>query len=143
MKTRKYRPATRTFHWVSRLEGEYAILESIHEEIMGFYARKSKRSGYQSMLDDLDEELSPNSSTVRLTEYIRKQNPKTVLEVGCGSGRLFRSLSNAGFDGKYTGIEVAEYVIEQNRDRHPEATWHTADAYDIPAEEESVDMVVG
>jgi len=134
-------PATREFHWISSVEGEKDVLRSLHEAMMSFYAESSERSGYQDMLDEIDEDPDGDTSTTRLTDYISGVGPESVLEVGCGNGRLFRTMTKKGFDTDYTGVEVAEYVIERNRNRHPEACWYVADAYDLPVDEGEIDLV--
>lgn len=134
-------PATREFHWISSVEGEKAVLQSLHEAMMSFYAEADERSEYQDMLDDIEEDPDDDTSTTRLAEYILEIAPESVLEVGCGNGRLFRTMKQKGLKGGYTGVEVAEYVIERNRDRHPEAQWHVADAYDLPVDGEERDLV--
>jgi ubiquinone/menaquinone biosynthesis C-methylase UbiE len=134
-------PATREFHWISSVEGDKVVLESLHEAMMSFYAEAGERSEYQDMLDDIKEDPEGDTSTTRLAECILEIAPESVLEVGCGNGRLFRTMVKRGVDGDYTGVEVAEYVIEGNRDRHPEARWDVADAYDLPADGEEMDLV--
>jgi SAM-dependent methyltransferase len=125
---------------MSSVEGDEAVLQSLHSAMMDFYSEKSKRSNYQSMLDDIDKEPGQNSSTTCLGRYINQQKPDRVLEVGCGNGRLFRTLTREGFRGDYTGVEVAKYMVDRNRGQHSEATWHTATAYNLPVGDESVDI---
>jgi ubiquinone/menaquinone biosynthesis C-methylase UbiE len=50
---------------------------------------------------------------------------ESILEVGCGSGRIYEHLRAEGLRARYTGFEMADYVISDNRKRFPEAQWMT------------------
>ncbi|MCS4194433.1 hypothetical protein GGP50_002659 [Salinibacter ruber] len=39
-------PATRGFHWVSTVEGDAEVLQSLHEAMMVFYSEASERADY-------------------------------------------------------------------------------------------------
>ena len=105
-----------------------------------FYSEQSNRAPYQEMLDTQQAE-TPDTPARVLLDVLCSRPSQSVLEVGCGNGRLYRQLGAAGYTGSYTGIEMAEYVIGQNRARHPDASWHCADAYGIPAGSDSFDSV--
>lgn len=135
------KPATRSFHWVSSVEEESSLLQSLHRAMMSFYAEGEERADYQEMLDGIEEEPDHDSSTIQLAQYIQKLEPENILEIGCGDGRLYRTLCQAGCDAEYTGIEVANYVVERNRRRHTDASWRTGSAYDLPLEDASIDAV--
>jgi len=134
-------PATREFHWISSVEGNPEVLRSLHEAMMDFYSTADERAGYQEMLDDIDENPDQDSSTLRLARYITESDPDSVFEVGCGEGRLYRTLRRTGYEDTYVGCEVAQYVVERNRRRHSDTTWHVAGAYDLPSETESAEVV--
>ncbi|MCS4194432.1 SAM-dependent methyltransferase [Salinibacter ruber] len=76
-----------------------------------------------------------------MARYIAEEDPSSVLEVGCGDGRLFRALRREDWNAEYTGVEVAEYVVDGNRERHPEANWDVAGAYTLPVETGTVELV--
>lgn len=76
-----------------------------------------------------------------MARYIASEDPASVLEVWCGDGRLFRTLRREGWNAEYMGVEVAEYVVEGNRERHSEAEWDVADAYDLPVETGTAELV--
>jgi len=91
------------------------------------------RGPYQQMLDGQEgEPVSMRSVRHFLPRYVCDRAPGSVLEVGCGNGRLYRQLRSYGLTGDYAGIEVAEAVIAQNRATHPEATWEATTAYELP-----------
>jgi len=108
---------------------------------MEFYSSADQRADYQGMLDNIEEQPDEDSSTLRLAQHIANIEPVSVLEIGCGDGRLFRTLRRQGYEGEYAGVEVAEYIIERNRERHPNTTWYTAGAYNLPVQSETIEMV--
>ena len=108
--------------------------------MISFYAEDDNRESYQEMLDGIEEDPEHDSSTNRLARYLAERRPNTVLEVGCGNGRLFRTLRRAGCEASYTGVEVAQHIVARNRHRHPDASWHTAGAYNLPADDAGVDI---
>jgi SAM-dependent methyltransferase len=107
---------------------------------MSFYAEDEERESYQEMLNGIVETPEHDSSTSHLAGYVTEQRPNRILEVGCGNGRLFRALRRAGCEASYTGVEVAEHIVAQNQNRHPDASWYTAGAYDLPVGDASVDV---
>jgi len=134
-------PATRTFHWVSSVNGDPDALSSLHDAMIQFYSSQDERETYQGMIENIDETPKQDSSTVVLARHVTIVAPEHVVEVGCASGRLYRTLRRIGFDGDYTGFEVADYLIAANRDRHPDAEWGTAEAYELPLPDASGDLV--
>lgn len=134
-------PATRSFNWISSVEGDSEALNALHEAMMEFYSEADQRAEYQEMLGSIDEEPEGESSTVRLARYISNAKPTCVLEVGCGDGRLYRTLRRCGYKGEYRGVEVADHVIEQDRRQHSDAEWSVGDAYNLPVADESMGIV--
>ena len=55
----------------------------------------------------------------------------SVLDVGCGFADLFEFLSQRGFKGRYTGIELVESMARVARDRYPELDIRVADILDV------------
>ena len=53
------------------------------------------------------------------------------MEIGCGSGKIYDYLSQTGFNGSYTGIEMASYVINANQQNYPNARWQVGSVYDL------------
>lgn len=122
----------RQFHWVSSVSGDVSVLANLDQQIAWFYGQAEGRELYQAMLD-VEETIPPKESVRHLMpKYICDLKPGNILEVGCASGRLYRQLRNYGYEGAYSGIEVADYLIQQNIQQHPEATWKCATSYEIP-----------
>ncbi len=131
----------RQFRWISSVNGDATILSALDQQISWFYSQIETRALYQEMLNS-QEEISPFQDSVRhlMPSYVCQLKPASILEVGCGSGRLYRQLRSYGYAGAYSGIEVAEYLIENNKQRHPEATWNCANAYTIPFADDCFDV---
>lgn len=91
------------------------------------------------MIDDQD---SAQPDTEReLRNAVLNGNPKFVLEVGCGSGRIYSRLVNDGFTGVYTGVEMAVDVINTNKNVYPNAYWIVGTGYKLPVKSQSQDCV--
>ncbi|MFM6024897.1 MAG: class I SAM-dependent methyltransferase, partial [Dolichospermum sp.] len=92
-----------------------------------FYSQQDGREMYQSMIDAIDSqgEIGTDLTSVRhlMPKYICDLKPETILEIGCASGRLYRQLRQYGYQGNYSGVEVADYLIQQNRHKHPQVNW--------------------
>lgn len=132
---------SRRTHWISSTTGEPHRLAALDQAMCSFYGRREERAPYQAMLDQQDgEEVLPQSVRHLLPRYVCDRSPGSVLEVGCGNGRLYRHLRTIGFAGSYTGAEMAEYLIAANRQRHPEAAWEAASVYRLPFAERSFDL---
>lgn len=50
----------------------------------------------------------------------------SVLDMGCGTGDLYRSLRDRGWTGSYTGVDISDAAILRARRIGPEAEWIAA-----------------
>ena len=141
MNNSNLKPASRQFRWISSINGNPEILSSLDKQMAWFYSQQDGREMYQSMLDT-QEDVNNDLSSVRhlMPQYICDLKPETILEIGCASGRLYRQLRQYGYQGNYSGLEVADYVIQQNRHEHPEANWQCSKAYNIPFPDSSFEV---
>jgi SAM-dependent methyltransferase len=66
-----------------------------------------------------------------------------VLDVGCGSGRLLRSMVDMGTStANCFGVEIQRHLIESARERsHPAIQFQTIDGSSLPFEVESFDLI--
>lgn len=71
--------------------------------------------------------------------YFTESNA-SVLDVGCGSGRVSKLLHERGFD--VVGIDVSESLVEQARSLFPEIEFRVEDVRDVSADAGSFDYVV-
>lgn len=123
---------SRRFQWTSSVTGDPATLARLNERMTWFYGQVQGRELYQTMLDTQEVDVPQDSVRHFMPRYVADSDAANILEVGCGNGRLYRQLRQYGYTGDYAGIEVAEYIIDHNKERHPEATWKATLVYDIP-----------
>jgi ubiquinone/menaquinone biosynthesis C-methylase UbiE len=127
---------SRKFNWISSSNpANKELLQQLNQQMTDFYSKSQSRDTYQEMIDNID-----NGITSSFLNYAVKTGMKSFLEVGCGSGKLYKLLRKQIKNVQYTGIELSEKVIRQNKVNYPEAEWHVAGAYDIPTYDESVDV---
>jgi SAM-dependent methyltransferase len=130
----------RRLRWVSSTTGSPAALEELERRMTAFYSHSAHRERYQRMLDSQEDAPIPAGSlTEHLLIRIARSGARSVVEVGCGNGWLYRHLRRVGYGGAYTGLEMAPWLIDRNRARHPEARWEAGTVYRLPNPADSVD----
>jgi ubiquinone/menaquinone biosynthesis C-methylase UbiE len=131
----------RQFRWLSSVTGDPEILSNLNQKMAWFYGQVEGRSLYQEMLNEQEESL-PSEESVRylMPKYVSGLKPQSILEIGCGNGRLYRQLRSYEYTGQYTGLDVADYLIQENTQRHPEATWRQGMVYQLPFPDASFDV---
>jgi glycosyltransferase involved in cell wall biosynthesis/SAM-dependent methyltransferase len=130
----------RCFYWVSSSDpANGARLSLLSVAMERFYSQPVTRDGYQRMIDSEDSAQPLTEGVLRQTVLDAK--PSSVLEVGCGSGRIYQRLREQGYQSAYIGIEMAPEVIAENRRRFHEATWVCGSGYNLPVTDASQDCV--
>src|SRR5438874_1278671 len=66
-------------------------------------------------------------------------NGKTVLDVGCGLGDLYKLLKEKDISVNYTGIDIVPDFISKAQEHYPEAIFKCQDIFDI---EETCDVII-
>lgn len=130
---------SRDFDWISSTRGDPVRLASLQQRMDWFYRRPELRDAYQKFIDKREAESFDHPFERLVAEYLVGLRPGSVLEAGCGSGRLFRTLRRAGFDKRYVGMEVADWIVAECRRRHPDVEWIEGSAYAIPAPDGAFD----
>lgn len=130
----------RLFCWVSSSDPTMKPqLELLSTRMGRFYSQPSTRDAYQAMIDS-DASAQPVTEGA-LRKAVLEGLPQKVLEVGCGSGRIYARLRSEGLTGSFTGIEMAPEVIKDNQKRFQEATWLVGSGYELPVQAFSQDCV--
>lgn len=130
--------------WASGQRAPAKVFEELNEKMGEFYRNMSSRKEYQDLNDVLH--ATTDNATNHLAEmvagYIMRNNFKSVLEVGCGSGKIYERLKALGFQGSYSGFEMAQEVIDGNKKKFPEAHWEAGSVYDKCNAREAYDCCV-
>ncbi len=69
-------------------------------------------------------------------------NPKVILDVGCGTGRLLRRLATVWPAAQLVGVDAATGMIELARKLAPTITFYQAVAECLPLADATVDLVM-
>lgn len=62
-----------------------------------------------------------------------------VLDLGCGTGRYFKSIKEKGAD--YFGVDNSQKMIEVAKERYPEAKFQVADSLNLPFSDKSFNKI--
>jgi 2-polyprenyl-3-methyl-5-hydroxy-6-metoxy-1,4-benzoquinol methylase len=131
-------------HWASGQRAPAKVFEELNHKMGEFYRNMSTRQSYQDLNDILHE--SADDATNHLAEmvagYIMRNGFKSVMEVGCGSGKIYGRLKAQHFNGSYFGFEMAQEVIDGNKQKYPEAHWEAGSVYDKCNVKEAYDCCV-
>lgn len=73
-------------------------------------------------------------------DLIKRINPKTVLDVGCGGGVISQTLSEGGF--AVYGIDLSPNLLKQINDKHSSITLSGADGTSLPFKDSVFDCIV-
>ena len=68
---------------------------------------------------------------------------ETVLEVGCGAGYSAERLTDMLPSVAFEGSDIGEDLITLAKERVPNASFSVESVYDLPREDNSVDLVIG
>ena len=118
--------------WVSAAKAKSGELETLNKNMSDFYSQMSSRQAYQEIIDEAhNADSDPTSKLANLVvNHIIALGVQDVLEIGCGSGKIYNSLKKSNYTGRYTGVEMAEPVIENNKVLYPDASWYTGSVYE-------------
>ncbi|MES2604476.1 MAG: methyltransferase domain-containing protein [Pseudomonadota bacterium] len=130
----------RRFQWCSSVDSRMEpMLAILSKKMADFYSLPKTRDAYQRMIDS--EASAQPQTEDGLRAAVLSDDPKNILEVGCGSGRIYERLRKQGYRGNYTGVEMSTNVIADNKKRFPEADWHVGSGYQLPVADEVQDAV--
>lgn len=68
--------------------------------------------------------------------------PETILDIGCGTGKLLRKAGACWPEAKLIGVDPASGMIEAAKRLTPDATFYVGSAEALPLEDASVDLAM-
>lgn len=77
-----------------------------------------------------------------LVEEIRKLNPSSILDVGCGEGFTLARLKSEKIGTKWEGIEYMDEAIQIGKEIHPDLVIKKGDIYKLPYKDDSFDVII-
>jgi len=89
------------------------------------------------------DQIDTNCPESEIYDHLLSLDNKHILELGCGSADITRSIATSGAGRKITALEVDEIAHEKNLQIAdlPNVTFGLSGAQQIPLEDESVDVV--
>jgi 2-polyprenyl-3-methyl-5-hydroxy-6-metoxy-1,4-benzoquinol methylase len=93
----------------------------------------------RSYQDRFDQLAASGADVHGEVGFVMRWQPATVLDAGCGTGRVARELARRGIDA--VGVDVDESMIETARHLAPELTWVLSDITRLDLDRE-FDVVV-
>ena len=79
---------------------------------------------------------------LNLAKSKTQKPPETILDVGCGTGRLLRKAKEQWPNARLVGVDAAEKMIEQAKELFPQAEFHFAMAESLPLPDASIDLAL-
>lgn len=119
------------FKWV-KSEVNSPALQQLSAAMSAYYSDWSMRADYQSMLNDIAEASETNPVVKAIVKQVMATYKDNLLEVGCGSGRMYVSFAKSITEFSYTGIEMSDDVIAVNKLKYPEVDWLSGSVYQLP-----------
>ncbi|HTW90198.1 MAG TPA: class I SAM-dependent methyltransferase [bacterium] len=100
------------------------------------------RSYEQSRMQNLYFDRVHRAALALVSQPDGEHMPGSVLDVGCGTGRLLRKAREGWPAASLTGVDPTQGMIDVARRLMPEATFHTASAESLPLPDASVEVVI-
>lgn len=108
---------------------------SLSEELASVQsAYNTVAESYSKVLPDASFEAPPDRAMINaFVEYVNTADVGSVLDAGCGAGRMTGLLAAQG--AQVSGIDLSPAMIEIAQSKHPDLTFDVADLSDLPAKD--------
>jgi SAM-dependent methyltransferase len=108
----------------------------------GYLSRRSA-AGYDHVIRRLYNQGLESRVIQTVVSGLKRVSPGSLLEVGCGPGRLLRAASSAGVGDYRVGMDLSPYLLERARRRlGRQARLVHGDGLAIPSEDAAFDASV-
>jgi ubiquinone/menaquinone biosynthesis C-methylase UbiE len=106
------------------------------EDVQSFERRSGtyENSFFQGLFFDRIHQIALHSIPAGLP-------PESILDIGCGTGRLLRKAAVRWPTARLTGVDPAEGMVKEARRLTPQARFHVSMAESLPLPDGSVDLV--
>jgi ubiquinone/menaquinone biosynthesis C-methylase UbiE len=84
------------------------------------YENRLQEFGYSPLTVDMGQHHRRDVRFSVMAEYALNDPTGSVLDVGCGFADLYEYLTQNGWQGKYTGIDLVPGLLQSARDRLPD-----------------------
>lgn len=102
-----------------------------------------KHNNYEKLMRARAEGKAEEMEAAKsLKESLDYKEGMTVLDVGCGTGYYYRTLSQLDKNIDYTGTDITEGYLETARKNFPEAKFIKGDLMSLPFDDNSFDTVI-
>ena len=106
----------------------------------GYLSRRSA-AGYDHVIRNVYNQLMEGRIIRRAVNEAARLRPHSVVEVGCGPGRLLKALADSGSGATLVGVDLSPYLLERARKRAgTHARLVHADGLELPSEEAAFDL---
>ena len=114
--------------------------ENRHARTVPNVARRNNRRAYESIYGDdslLDEYLGPERLAFyeEVAEISAREDPRAVIDVGCGAGNLLRSVVERTRPDRVVGIDYASAGIRRAQQLVPSGEFHAQSLYEVSLDE--------
>ncbi len=103
---------------------DYGRIQSFYQESFQKFGDRDARSVRWGNLTDQQKRFAVLSQVTALSG-------KSVLDVGCGLGDLYKYFLQQGIEVEYTGIDIVREFVEAAQSRFPQANFMHQDIFDI------------
>lgn len=96
----------------------------------------NNKSMFNTFLGWVGDSSAPSKK--RFREFLKDQNFKSIVDVGCGPATEFFGFANEGIEIQYTGVDSSEFLVNYNQDRNIPMV--LAEAHNIPVPDDSFEV---
>ncbi len=132
--------ASRKFRWVSSIDRSHeGELRELDERMSNYYNQSKTRHLYQEMISGEKDTKDP--VTEAFANWLLSKDLRNLLEIGCGTGRIWDRLFRLSNQFNYTGVEVSSDILFKNSEKWPNQQWINSNIYDLNLEPQQYDCV--
>lgn len=106
------------------------------------FKRKVLEKGFRTEVLWTGGDRSQRDRFEAILRVVPNLTGKEVLDIGCGFGDLYAFLKELGLGVHYIGIDICEEMVEEGKQRHPDATFELTGVLEMESNEPVCDVSV-